>query len=179
MGHKTGFYEDVSKGLSLTKQIVHHFNILSRNQYNERIIASLKNDGSTLIMTDTKTGKEILVDPKPRESLKKHDSGGFLLKTRDSNMDKQERIEWAKDRFVWPVIIKDNEKPTMYNIALVKDLMAKNHVNFNILTSNPTAISISLAECRPINSWYGGDDGFAMIKVPDVVQAFINIFENL
>jgi len=182
MGHNTGFYEDVSKSLLLTKEIIHYFNILSRKRYNNRIEAALENpekqNSSTIIMTDTKTGKMLLVDPKPRQSIKKYDAGGYMIKTRDSKMSMQERIEWAKDRAIWPVIISDG-KPRLYNLVLMKDLIAKQFVNFNILPSNPTAIKFSLAYYAPKNPWFGGEEGFGFIKNVDVVKAFIELFKKL
>lgn len=182
MGHHTGLYDDVSKGLILTKQIIQHFNILSAKQYNNRIKASLKSKGkqnsSTVIMTDTKTRKTILIDPKPRQTMKDHNAAGYMIKTRDAKMTKQERFEWAKDRVIWPVIISDG-KPRLYNLVLMKDLIAKQFVNFNILPSNPTAIKFSLAYYAPKNPWFGGEDGFGFVKNLDVVAAFIKLFEKL
>ena len=182
MGHHSGFYNDISKGLSLTKQLIYHFNILSANQYNNHITMSLENpekqNSSTVIMTDNKTGKAILVDPKPRQTIKDHNVSGYMIKTRDAKMTKQPRFEWAKDRVIWPVIISE-ERPVAYNIAPMKDLIAKGFVNFNILPSNPTAIKFSLAYYSPKNPWLGGNEGFGFVKNLDVVAAFIKLFEKL
>ena len=182
MGHRTGLYNDVSKGLILTKQIIQHFNILSAKQYNSRMRASLEKEGkqnsSTIIMTDTKTGKEILVDPKPRQSIKDHNAAGYMIKTRDAKMTKEERFEWTKDRVIWPVLISDG-KPRAYNLVSMKVLIAKQFVNFNILPSNPTAIKFSLSFYAPKNPWFGDKEGFGFIKNVDVVKAFINLFEKL
>ena len=130
-------------------------------------------------MTDTKTGKTLLVDPKPRQSIKDHNAGGYMIKTSDSKMTKQERFEWAKSRAIWPVIISDGKPPRFYNLVLMKDLIAKEFVNFNIFPSNPTAVSFSLAYYSPKNPWFGDKEGFGFIKNVDVVKAFINLFEKL